>query len=30
MPIVVEVVSPQKYAAWVADQKKKLAAAAAK
>jgi cytochrome c oxidase subunit 2 len=28
MPIVVEVVSPQKYAAWVADQKKKTAAAA--
>jgi cytochrome c oxidase subunit 2 len=27
MPIVVEVVSPEKYAAWVADQKKKLAAA---
>jgi cytochrome c oxidase subunit 2 len=24
MPIVVEVVSPEKYAAWVADQKKKL------
>jgi len=29
MPIVVEVVSPEKYAAWVGDQKKKLAAAAA-
>jgi cytochrome c oxidase subunit II len=28
MPIVVEVVSPEKYAAWVGDQKKKLAAAA--
>jgi cytochrome c oxidase subunit 2 len=28
MPIVVEVVSPEKYAAWVADQKKKLASAA--
>jgi len=29
MPIVVEVVSPEKYAAWVGDQRKKLAAAAA-
>jgi cytochrome c oxidase subunit 2 len=28
MPIVVEVVSPEKYAAWVGDQKKKLAASA--
>ena len=28
MPIVVEVVSPEKYAAWVADEKKKLAGAA--
>jgi cytochrome c oxidase subunit 2 len=28
MPIVVEVVSQEKYTAWVADQKKKLAAAA--
>jgi cytochrome c oxidase subunit 2 len=28
MPIVVEVVSPQKYAAWVAEQKKKMASAA--
>jgi len=28
MPIVVEVVSPEKYAQWVADQKKKVAAAA--
>jgi cytochrome c oxidase subunit 2 len=27
MPIVVEVVSQEKYAAWVADQKKKLASA---
>jgi len=27
MPIVVEVVSPEKYAAWVAEQKKKMAAA---
>ncbi len=29
MPIVVEVVSPEKYAVWVGDQRKKLAAAAA-
>jgi len=28
MPIVVEVVSPEKYAAWVGDQKKKMGAAA--
>jgi cytochrome c oxidase subunit 2 len=28
MPIVVEVVSPEKYAQWVGDQKKKTAAAA--
>jgi len=28
MPIVVEVVSPQKYTAWVAEQQKKMAAAA--
>ncbi len=28
MPIVVEVVSPEKYSAWVGEQKKKLAAAA--
>jgi cytochrome c oxidase subunit 2 len=28
MPIVVEVVSPEKYTAWVTEQKKKLAAAA--
>ena len=28
MPIVVEVVSPEKYVAWVAEQKKKMAAAA--
>src|SRR5499426_851521 len=28
MPIVVEVVSPEKYAAWVVDEKKKLAGAA--
>jgi len=27
MPIVVEAVSPEKYAAWVAEQKKKMAAA---
>ena len=28
MPIVVEVVSPEKYAAWIVDEKKKLAGAA--